>query len=146
MIALLVLGVLPLLIWIGLIVGHGGFWLCGERDDKNAPPEPDQWPSVIAVVPARDEADVIARSIGSLLTQDYPGDFRVILVDDNSGDGTAEAARAEAERLGRQDRLAVLSGARGRLDRQAMGGEPGRGAGHGRSAQIPVADRRGHRP
>jgi hopene-associated glycosyltransferase HpnB len=110
-IGLLVLGVLPLLIWIGLIAGHGGFWLCGERDDKGASPAPAEWPSVIAVVPARDEADVIARSIGSLLAQDYPGDFRVILVDDNSSDGTADAARAEAERLGRQDRLAVLSGA-----------------------------------
>lgn len=111
MIALLILGVLPLLIWVGLIGAHGGFWLCGERDDRKAPPEPSQWPSVTAVVPARDEADVIARSIGSLLAQDYPGAFRVILVDDNSSDGTAEAARAEAERLGRQDRLAVLGGA-----------------------------------
>lgn len=111
MIALLILGVLPLLIWIGLIAGHGGFWLCGERDDRKTSPEPTTWPSVIAVVPARDEADVIARSIGSLLTQDYPGDFRVVLVDDNSSDGTADAARAEAQRLGRAERLTVLSGA-----------------------------------
>ncbi|HVY33524.1 MAG TPA: glycosyltransferase [Caulobacteraceae bacterium] len=111
MIALLILGVLPLIIWAGLIVAHGGFWLCGERDDRKTPPEPAQWPSVVAVVPARDEADVIARSIGSLLAQDYPGEFRVILVDDNSSDGTGQAARAEAERLGRQDRLAVLNGA-----------------------------------
>ncbi len=111
MIALLILGLLPLAIWIGLVAGHGGFWLCDQRDDRKPPPAPSQWPSVVAVVPARDEADVIGRSIGSLLAQDYPGDFRVILVDDNSDDGTAQAARAEAERLGRQDRLAVLSGA-----------------------------------
>jgi hopene-associated glycosyltransferase HpnB len=63
------------------------------------------------VVPARDEADVIARSIGSLLAQDYSGSFRVILVDDSSSDGTAEAARAEAERRGHADRLQVLTGA-----------------------------------
>ncbi len=111
MIALAILGVLPLLIWVGLIGAHGGFWLCGERDDRMTPPEPDAWPSVVAVVPARDEADVIARSIGALLAQDYPGSFRVILVDDNSSDGTASAARAEAERLGRADRLTVQIGA-----------------------------------
>jgi hopene-associated glycosyltransferase HpnB len=108
---LLILGVSPLLIWIGLIAGHGGFWLCAERDDRKTPPEPTDWPSVTAVVPARDEADVIADSIGSLIGQDYPGEFRIILVDDNSSDGTARAARAEAERLDRADRLTVLSGA-----------------------------------
>jgi hopene-associated glycosyltransferase HpnB len=64
------------------------------------------WPDVVAVVPARDEADVIARSIGSLVAQDYPGRFRVILVDDSSSDGTGDIARA----LG-SDRLEVLTGA-----------------------------------
>ena len=63
-----------------------------------------------AVVPARDEADVIARSIGSLLAQDYPGTFRVILVDDQSTDGTADTARAAARALGVEDRLTVMSG------------------------------------
>jgi hopene-associated glycosyltransferase HpnB len=111
-IALVVLGVLPLVIWAGLIAAHGGFWLAGERDDRAQPSDPTAWPPVTAVVPARDEADVIARSIGSLLAQDYPGDFRVILVDDSSSDGTADIARAEAQRLGRSDRLTVLSGQR----------------------------------
>jgi hopene-associated glycosyltransferase HpnB len=110
MIALLVIGVAPLAIWAGLLAAHGGFWLAGERDDRAEPGPPAAWPTVTAVVPARDEADVIARSIGSLLAQDYPGEFRVILVDDNSSDGTAEVARAEAQRLGRADRLTILSG------------------------------------
>jgi len=110
MIGLMLLGVLPAIIWAGLLFGHGGFWRASERDDLAAPPHPDIWPSVTAVVPARDEADVIARSIGSLLAQDYPGDFRVILVDDNSSDGTADIARAEAERLGQTGRLTVISG------------------------------------
>jgi hopene-associated glycosyltransferase HpnB len=70
------------------------------------PPTPRQWPRVTAVVPARNEADVIARSIGSLLGQEYPGEFRVTLVDDNSTDGTAEAAY----RLN-DARLTILSGA-----------------------------------
>ncbi len=107
---LLILGIVPLIIWAGLLAAHGGFWKADQRDDLTPPLHPAEWPSAVAVVPARDEADVIARSVGSLLAQDYPGDFRVILVDDNSSDGTAEAARAEAQRLGRADRLQVLSG------------------------------------
>ncbi|TPG60608.1 glycosyltransferase [Roseomonas nepalensis] len=100
-------GLVALLVWLVLVLGRGGFWLCRERDDRDEPPEPARWPSVVAVVPARDEADVIARSVGSLLAQDYPGPFRVVLVDDGSTDGTAEAARA----LPRAERLEVLPGA-----------------------------------
>ena len=62
------------------------------------------------MVPARNEADVVARSIGSLLAQDYPGALRVVLVDDDSDDGTAAVARAQAAGVG-SDRLEVLSGA-----------------------------------
>ena len=97
---------LSLAIWLVLLFGRGFFWRARERDDLMDAPPPPAWPSVTAVVPARDEADVIARSIGGLLVQDYPGEFRVILVDDQSGDGTASAARA----LG-NERLEVLSGA-----------------------------------
>lgn len=100
-------GLVALLVWLVLVLGRGGFWLCRERDDRDEPPEPARWPSVVAVVPARDEADVIARSVGSLLAQDYPGPFRVVLVDDGSTDGTAEAARA----LPGAGRLEVLPGA-----------------------------------
>ncbi|MFA6607520.1 MAG: glycosyltransferase, partial [Sphingomonas sp.] len=64
------------------------------------------WPSVVAVVPARDEAEVIAESIASLAAQDYPGDFRIILVDDSSSDGTADIARAVGG-----DRLQIVTGA-----------------------------------
>ena len=110
MIALIVLGALPLAIWLFLILAHGRFWTADQRDDRDVPPEPAAWPPVVAVVPARDEADVIARSIGSLLAQDYAGDLRVILVDDSSSDDTAAVACAEAERLGRSERLQVLTG------------------------------------
>ncbi len=100
-----IVGGVSLAAWLWMLALRGGFWLARERDDQApAPPEPAVWPSVTAVVPARDEADVIARSIGSLLAQDYPGPFRVVLVDDNSGDGTAEAAGAD-------ERLDVLRGA-----------------------------------
>ena len=57
----------------------------------------------MAVVPARDEAEVVGETVRALLGQEYPGPFRVVLVDDGSGDGTAEvalaAARSAPERL-----------------------------------------------
>ena len=93
--------------WIYLILGRGFFWLARERDDAALPTEPAAWPDVVAVVPARNEADVIERSIGSLLAQDYPGDFRIVLVDDASDDGTAARAAGLA---GSADRLTILAG------------------------------------
>jgi hopene-associated glycosyltransferase HpnB len=98
--------VLSLAIWLTLLFGRGYFWLARERDDRDSPPEPDNWPSVTAVVPARNEAEVIARSIASLLAQDYPGRFHVILVDDQSSDGTGAAACVVGN-----DRLTLLNGA-----------------------------------
>ena len=96
--------------WIYLLFGRGFFWLMRERDDHDLPPEPAVWPDVVAVVPARNEADVVGRSVASLLAQDYPGSFRTILVDDNSDDGTASAAEAAAAELGASPRLTVLAG------------------------------------
>lgn len=104
---------LSLAVWCYLMVGRGGFWLSRERLSELAPdgmPGPSVWPSVVAIVPARDEAESVAASIGSLLLQDYGGAFRVVLVDDGSQDGTAEAARRQAEALGRADRLDIVRG------------------------------------
>jgi len=92
------LALIPVAIWLYLLAGRGMFWVMAERDDASATP-PAAWPSVVAVVPARNEADVIARSIGSLLAQDYPGDFRVVLVDDQSEDGTGDIARSLGGKL-----------------------------------------------
>jgi hopene-associated glycosyltransferase HpnB len=64
----------------------------------------------MAVVPARDEAACVADSIGSLLRQDYPGRFTIVLVDDNSTDGTGEVARRAAASAGAADRLNVITG------------------------------------
>lgn len=84
-------GMLALAIWVGLLAT--GFWLCTERDDAVRVAEPAVWPEVVAVIPARNEADVIARSLGSVAAQDYPGPFRIVLVDDNSSDDTGAIAR-----------------------------------------------------
>jgi hopene-associated glycosyltransferase HpnB len=106
MIAGILFGFMPLAVWLYMLLGRDMFWLFRERDSDQRLPAPANWPSVVAVVPARDEADVIARSLGSLIGQNYPGDFHIILVDDQSDDGTAIAARA----LG-SDRVTVLTGA-----------------------------------
>lgn len=92
-------------VWTYLLLGHGRFWRADQRLGPMT--EPRVWPAVAAVVPARDEADVAAAAVRSLLGQDYPGAFRVILVDDESADGTAEAARAAAP-AGNAGQLSVL--------------------------------------
>ena len=97
--------------WLYLIAARGAFWFASVRDD-GSPLLQAPWPAVIAVVPARDEADCVAESIGSLLDQDYPGAFSVILVDDQSGDGTAEIALGAAKMRGVSDRLTIVSGDR----------------------------------
>ena len=88
-----VVGVVVVAIWLVLLFGRSGWWRAAEHDDGPLP-APAAWPSVVAVVPARDEAAVIGRAVASLAARDYPGDFRVIVVDDGSSDATAEVARA----------------------------------------------------
>lgn len=108
MAVLFVLSCISLLIWCVLLFARGGFWR--ERPAAPLPvAEPaGGWPAVVAVVPARNEADVIAKAVTSLLMQDYAGAFHVIVVDDHSTDGTADAARAAALQLQRPDRLTVI--------------------------------------
>ncbi len=107
----LVIAALALAAWVCLLLAHGGYWRTGHTlsssdravtpADRAAAPAP----SVVAVVPARNEADILGASLPTLLAQDYPGEFRVILVDDASTDATS----AVAESL-RTDRLTVVRG------------------------------------
>jgi glycosyltransferase involved in cell wall biosynthesis len=71
------------------------------------PRSPAVPPQVAIVVPARNEADNIAQSVTSLLAQDYPA-LALVLVDDDSDDGTADIARRAAAEAGAQDRLTVI--------------------------------------
>ncbi|MDX3133056.1 glycosyltransferase [Streptomyces europaeiscabiei] len=84
--------------WLWLLLGQGFFW----RTDVRLPPrrDPDDWPYVCVVVPARDEAAVLPESLPSLLGQDYPGRAEVFLVDDGSSDGTGDLARELSRRFG----------------------------------------------
>jgi hopene-associated glycosyltransferase HpnB len=108
---------LSLAVWAYLLFARGWFWLCGERDDSiplASDPKlsgaPASWPAVVAIIPARDEADIIAHSVGSLLRQDYRGPFSVVVVDDQSTDGTAAAASAAASAADAADRLRIVAG------------------------------------
>jgi len=98
-----------LAVWTYLLTARGGFWMAAIRDEGG--PVVENWPPVTAVIPARDESDSVGDTIRSLLRQDYRGAFKIVLVDDQSTDGTAEVARRAAEDLSAADRLTVLSGA-----------------------------------
>ena len=99
-----------LLAWIGLLVGRGLFWWPSPRLELLAMDAKAPGCSVVAVIPARNEAEVIPRTLPTVLTQDYRGPFRVVLVDDRSEDETASVARAVAEESSAEDRLTVQSG------------------------------------
>jgi hopene-associated glycosyltransferase HpnB len=81
-------------VWVYLLLGRGGFWRFREAAEEGALPVAA--PSIVAVVPARNEVETVGRAIGTLAAQRYPGVFHIVLVDDASSDGTAEAARAAA--------------------------------------------------
>lgn len=108
----IILATLSLCIWIVLTFFRGGFWQLTPFDDDSAGhPAPARWPRVIAVLPARNEAETIARTVESLANQKYAGDFRIIMVDDHSEDATAALARKAAETAGAADRIAILPAA-----------------------------------
>ena len=94
--------------WIVLIFGRGFFW----KVEPRLPPSAalGHWPSVVTVIPARNEAALLPETLPSLLGQDYPGELRIIVVDDHSDDGTAEVARRLADETTCEDRLEVLAG------------------------------------
>lgn len=85
------LTILSLIIWLFLLLFWGNFWLANQRI-KPTDNILTNYPWVIALVPARNEAAVLPISLPSLLNQDYSGSFTVILVDDNSTDDTAKIA------------------------------------------------------
>lgn len=104
---ILILSLVSLSAWIYLIAFHGDFWrsmpVLGPVLGAGTPSD---MAKVAVIVPARNEVETIGRSLRSLLAQDYAGELSIILVDDNSTDGTAHIAASLAD-----DRLTILSGA-----------------------------------
>src|SRR6266481_1004582 len=108
----LILAISSLLIWVVLTFLRGAFWQVLAFDDDVAKKESlERWPRVAAVVPARNEAEFIARTVESLAKQEYAGELRVAVVDDHSEDGTGSLAREAAARAGASERVLILQGA-----------------------------------
>jgi hopene-associated glycosyltransferase HpnB len=99
-------------IWVYLVRFHARYWRERPRPAQSATlaEGPKHWPEVAAIVPARNEAPVVGEAVRSLLQQDYSGRLRIILVDDQSSDGTAEIVRATALELGAAERVRVITG------------------------------------
>jgi hopene-associated glycosyltransferase HpnB len=123
--------VLAAIAWAYLLAGHGGYW----RTDQRLPAaraDPAAWPGVAAVVPARNEAAVLPATLPTLLAQEYPGAFEVVLVDDESSDQTAdvatligrEAARGGPGGLPPEDNTAIARAAGGARLRVVPGRRP----------------------
>ena len=105
------LAAVSFLIWIVLTFFWGVFWKLSAFDGDAIPPAASPWPRVVAIVPARNEAETIARTVESLLQQDYPGEFHLIVVDDHSEDQTATLALTAAEKLPAGNRVTLLPAA-----------------------------------
>ncbi len=102
-----IVAAVSLLIWIYLVFAHAGFWRVKQAPQSNLRSER----RVVAVIPARNEADVIAESLQSLFTQYFLAPLHIVLVDDNSTDGTAAVARTTARAFGREKDLTIIDGA-----------------------------------
>ena len=110
------IALVPVAIWTYLLVGRGGFWRIGKRaasaytEGGQAPPTAEALkPEVVVVVPARDEAATIGDTINSLLRQTL-APKQIIVVDDDSTDGTGSIARNAAEVDGGSQVLTVVAG------------------------------------
>jgi hopene-associated glycosyltransferase HpnB len=91
--------------WSYLVLARGAFWRT-----KNVRPDASEKVGfsggVVAIVPARNEAELIGPVVTSLLNQGMA--MPVVLVDDDSTDGTADVARRASEKAGKADALIVI--------------------------------------
>jgi hopene-associated glycosyltransferase HpnB len=93
-----VIASISLAIWLYLALARGNFWSFRPFDgDEATHPAPSTWPDVTAVIPARNEAETIARTIASLSQQNYPSKLSIVVVDDHSEDATAKLAQESAQ-------------------------------------------------
>lgn len=101
---------LTAVIWAYLVLARGSFWRRSSWGTKNANPDSSDKAGfsggVVAVVPARNEAELIGPVVTSLLNQSVA--MPVVLVDDESTDGTANVARRAAEKAGKAHALIVI--------------------------------------
>ena len=102
-------GATCLVSWLYLLTANGGFWRV-SRLGAPVPPRQNLGGTIAVVIPARDEAGAIGATVQSLLAQTYAQAIRIVVVDDHSSDGTAEAARRAASDSGRAEAVDVITG------------------------------------
>ena len=113
---------LSLTIWLVLWLGRGQFWRADQQLDSgtedrstdgkdNQRLDREQWPGVGVIIPARNEAELLPLTLRSHLQQNYPGKLNIILVDDQSTDGTAQIARqiAQSQNTGKQVQIVTAT-------------------------------------
>ncbi|MDC0190623.1 glycosyltransferase [Rhodospirillales bacterium] len=91
--------ILSLIIWVILIFFRGNFWLADQmvETDKR---QLEIWPSIAAIIPARNEEKYIGTTLRSLMAQNYPGKMDFTVVNDNSTDNTVEViTQIKGERI-----------------------------------------------
>jgi hopene-associated glycosyltransferase HpnB len=111
--AALIAGIVCVGIWAYLLLAHGRFWRiplppAPAKGGLERGSQTEGGPTIAVVIPARNEADVIGRAVSSLLRQDLMGSIHIFVVDDNSTDGTADAALQAAGP--HTDRVTVIEG------------------------------------
>ncbi len=79
------------LIWLGILVAPWRPWSTRERQEADASAD-DTLDDITVLIPARDESDVIAKSVAGAMLQGRG--IRVIVIDDDSDDDTAQRAQA----------------------------------------------------
>ena len=102
---LTLIAAVPLAIWLYLFFARGNFWQIHEEEIEPTPSK--RWPLVVAILPARNEAETIGRAVTSLAKQDYAGELSAIVVDDHSDDGTADLARKAAAESNAAERISI---------------------------------------
>ena len=104
-----IVGILALGIWLHLFFGRGWFWRLLRADADRMACEPLQdWPSVVAIVPARNEAETIGKVVAGLVQQNYSGAFSIVVVDDHSEDATVDITRQIAGETPAERRVRIV--------------------------------------
>jgi hopene-associated glycosyltransferase HpnB len=106
---MLYLAWLPVLIWLYLAFARGSFWRVSRLLSTDTAPT-DAVARIVAIIPARNEAPVVALAVQSLLAQQFAGELHIVVVDDASTDDTAEVVRAAAARVALSERVTVIRG------------------------------------
>lgn len=97
---------IPVVTWLYLLIGRGHFWRVAAECVPSLPPAAAR--HVVVLVPARNEAPVIGTTVASLARQEFNGSIHIVVIDDGSSDGTANAAVDAARTTGALARFTLL--------------------------------------